>query len=157
MKLNSRQLDTLLAALRRWGTRNIPSETQGLDDLHRADEQLAREHGPALDTEEIDTLCELLTFEEPAAVCRYLDASTAHMKKGDAVKLKIRAIICDPRGEYGWWVHVSDDPADEISLKVAGMSAEFIGVITYARAHGCNWVLFDRDADHIPGLPVFNW
>lgn len=106
----------------------------------------------------LDHVTRILRKEKLApGVCRYLDASTAHMTKADADKLQIRAIICDPHDEYGYWVHVCEDPADEISLKVAGMSAEFRGVITYARTHACNWVLFDRDAEHIPGLPVFNW
>lgn len=101
---------------------------------------------------------------ESPGVCRYLDASTAHMSKIDALNFGSECkpsrkshIIFDAHGEYGWWVHVSDDPADDIKTLAHGMSRAFIGVIRHARANGCNWVLFDRDADHIPGLPTFNW
>lgn len=57
-----RELATILAALRRWQVRNTPRTWKEMEEY----ETIAREYGPALDTEEIDALCERLNIREPA-------------------------------------------------------------------------------------------
>lgn len=54
--LTPRQLSTVLAALRLWQDRNLPSSAD-LSGRIEACEATAREHGPSLDVEEIDALC----------------------------------------------------------------------------------------------------
>lgn len=56
--LFARELDTILAALRYWQDRNQPNRAER--DADR--EAIATEHGPALDAEEIDSLCERLNL-----------------------------------------------------------------------------------------------
>lgn len=59
---NPRELSTVLAALRLWQDRNQPGglHPRRLLDLEQV---IATEHGPALDTEEIDELCERLNHQ----------------------------------------------------------------------------------------------
>lgn len=54
---SDRELDTILAALRFWQARNVPRPSPS---RRAAEEIIAKEHGPALDDEEIDALCQRL-------------------------------------------------------------------------------------------------
>jgi hypothetical protein len=59
--LTPRELGTVLAALRLWQDRNLPVPVGRADVADRQEreamrEEIAREHGPALDCEEIDEL-----------------------------------------------------------------------------------------------------
>lgn len=53
-------------------------------------------------------------------------------------------------GTYGWFVYAHDDNLDE-------MPGELAHIMRYARVHGCEYILFDCDADVIDDLPVFQW
>lgn len=56
-----------------------------------------------------------------------------------------------PKGEYGWILYASEEPGD--------IPDDLAGVLAYAHAQVCQWLIFDCDADTIadPGLPVFDW
>lgn len=56
--INVRENATILAALRFWQYRNLPDNHPHKSTAWLAElEIIAREHGPSLDTEEIDMLC----------------------------------------------------------------------------------------------------
>lgn len=52
---------------------------------------------------------------------------------------------------YGWWVYVvEDDPDNEVPTDLR-MCMEL------ARSVNCCWIMFDRDAASVDGLPTFDW
>ena len=56
-----------------------------------------------------------------------------------------------PHGLYGWFCYAHDeDPQGNIPL-------EMMNVFWFARENECDYVLFDRDADVIDELPVWEW
>ena len=96
-----------------------------------------------------------------------VEMSTGHMRKEDDDRLRA-SIRRNDRGErdnsalpmlaendYGWMVWI--DQSSEEEAKVGGMSKEFRAVIRFAQKLNFDWVRFDRDGDHIDGLPVFDW
>lgn len=105
-------------------------------------------------------------------VRKFLDLSTAHLlpKTFDTEAPRDPAnypgIISHEWGEYGWWVWVPDDvdayfAEESIGIMPSGMSRtvdsvpeKMAAVLRYARAHGCDYILFDRDAAVNPDLPV---
>jgi len=54
------------------------------------------------------------------------------------------------KGDYGWFVHVTDDEPDDLPSDLAACLAA-------ARERACIWVMFDRDADVVSTLPVYDW
>lgn len=56
-----------------------------------------------------------------------------------------------PYGDYGWFMYAHEDPDDE------KIPAELRVVFAFARANGCDNVLFDCDADQVDGLPTYDW
>ena len=56
------------------------------------------------------------------------------------------------KGDYGWFVPMFDhfrecvDGADDLRA-----------CMEKAAALGCEWLMFDRDADQVDGLPVYDW
>ena len=45
----------------------------------------------------------------------------------------------------------------ETDLKVLGLSKNYIALVRMAAHADCRWLQLDRDADVVPGLPVFEW
>ncbi len=94
------------------------------------------------------TFATVRMFELPAPVAPVagvrgiLELSTGHLplKLHDGTALS--AVASFPRG---WLVAVPDesDPEQHPVLRA---------VLTYARTNGCRYVLFDADADRVPGL-----
>ena len=58
-----------------------------------------------------------------------------------------------PKGDYGWFVYVPEEPEQDSDIPADLLAV----VVAFARAQACNWVMFDRDADKIDDLPVFDW
>lgn len=44
---------------------------------------------------------------------------------------------------------------DEVDL--SKRPADLVKVMEFARACGCQWVMFDRDGDTVDGLPIYEW
>ena len=99
---------------------------------------------------------------EKLDITRVLNLSTAHITQDTADTLARCALnndyipLCSvyERGEYGWYVYIddSDDPnfiPDELS--------DIRDCIIFALKHDINCICFDRDADTVIGLPVYNW
>lgn len=57
------------------------------------------------------------------------------------------------KGEYGFFVPVPDDPQDIPSTCPTDLEA----CMHFAIAHGFTWLMFDRDADQVPGLTSYEW
>lgn len=93
-----------------------------------------------------------------AYVRKFLDLSTAHLSAEDIAYIEGEiAIGCSAySGENGFFAHCQEDcdnpgelTADE--KRPAGLSRIF----RHAIENGCEYVLFDRDAEPDPALPVF--
>lgn len=116
---------------------------------------------------------DLLSVDEPASrIIKVLDLSTAHLPEslmnGPIGPLNsIEGVIAYAHGEYGFLLWVPDDPqehaddypnpADDDVCSDEGVPAEVLAVQLYARGLGCDYVLFDRDADTNADLPTWDW
>jgi hypothetical protein len=106
-----------------------------------------------------------------ATVLSYLDLSTGNLTEQTCnewlpmvMNTTSSNVIAYPKGEYGYFVHVSedldeleDDPSASTEYDFKDVPADLLGVLVYARAHGCQWVQFDRDGDVNEDLPHFDW
>jgi hypothetical protein len=83
-----------------------------------------------------------------AAVRRYLDLSTTHLRSEDIDALKAAARrFAGPatvQTEDGWFVWAPDEPE---AFGPDDLPDNLRRVLSYARAHGCDRVLFDRGAE----------
>lgn len=95
-------------------------------------------------------------------IAKMLVLSTAHLSEETctvyvssiALGLEQGSIIAFEKGEYGYFVHVPEDPADSEKPDVP---LELRSAIHVARTLGCQWVVFDCDGDTASDLPVFDW
>lgn len=86
-------------------------------------------------------------------VIQVLDASTAHLTQAtrnalDAGCLEAVGRLPAMSSEHGWLVSTC-------VLDNNVIAPDLEGVIALARSKSCSYILFDRDADVIEGLPVF--
>lgn len=86
---------------------------------------------------------------------RMLDISTAHVTQATCDAATAKAISWANTGptEFGFVVYVHAE-RDEDTYD------DLWAVIEFARAYGFDYVMFDRDAPHLPdgaGLPVHDW
>ncbi len=109
-------------------------------------------------------------------IIRMLDLSTAHLPKEVAEDLTAYdGVIAYPLStsdaEYGWLLWVPEhpdqraadygeadaDPQDVIDGTADGIPAAVLAIWHYARAAGCDYVLLDRGAERVAGLPTWDW
>ena len=89
-----------------------------------------------------------------SVVRRFLDLSNAHLTNQDRALLNACAgrdtgeLLCATT-PYGWFVFACEE-RPQISDTLCALFQE-------ARQHGCEYLLFDRDAAEIDGFPVFDW
>lgn len=88
---------------------------------------------------------------------KLLDLSTSHLPPHLADQLASIAGVIAYRLEYGWLLWVPNDPDDSAQGCDDGPPAEVLAVQRYARGHGCDYVLFDADADTVADLPHWQW
>lgn len=88
-------------------------------------------------------------------VRRFLDLSTAHLSPRDRACLEASALAGE-QGEvscgampYGWFVYACDDRPD--------ISDTLWALMVEARRLGCDYLLFDADAQALPDFPCFDW
>jgi hypothetical protein len=85
----------------------------------------------------------------------FLDLSTAHLRPKDKEALECYAAPESMTGPstakhmYGWWMYATDDYDPALTDVLENISK-------YARAHGCEYVLFDADAPEDEALPMFD-
>jgi hypothetical protein len=61
------------------------------------------------------------------------------------------------RGEYGWLIYVGEIPGSPIISEIPSPSRGLRGAIRCAQQSGCNYLLLDRDADELAGVPTYHW
>ncbi|MBI1758155.1 MAG: hypothetical protein HYR62_02855 [Actinobacteria bacterium] len=89
---------------------------------------------------------------------KLLDLSTTHLPED----LGTHALGAAPgvvahRTDHGWLMWVPDDP-DESAVVMRDMPPGVVLAIQrYARALGCDYVLFDADGHRAGDLPVWDW
>jgi hypothetical protein len=96
--------------------------------------------------------------KEIAMVRLFLDLSTAHLPEhlGDEGLSGEEGVTAYAVAGVGWLAWVPDDP-DAYAADYPDFPAEVLVVQRYAREHGCDYILFDRDADSVAGLPRWDW
>lgn len=99
---------------------------------------------------------------------KVLDLSTAHLPEhlfnsevdGDGANVDSYhwGTVVYPL-EHGALLWVPDDPGESAEAGTQGETtqADVLRVQVYARSLGCDYVLFDADADEDPRLPTWNW
>ena len=91
---------------------------------------------------------------------KFLDLSTEHLPAGEREALEDHFADIDGQTPtvvshgYGAWVHVVDD-IDDLCEDFARAYPAMHLIISQARAHGCDWINLDADADVHPGLPTY--
>jgi hypothetical protein len=89
----------------------------------------------------------------------FLDLSTAHLAPAGQSYLDSCAdpasASCLPacKTAYGWFVYATDDPG---AYSEAELPPHLRRICAYARAHGCDYILFDADAPADNELPTFD-
>ena len=77
--------------------------------------------------------------------------STAHLTEHTCnMWLHDARVTAFAKGDYGWFVHVAGDEPDNLP-------ADLDACLALGRIGGFAWIMFDRDADIAPGLPVHDW
>ncbi len=102
---------------------------------------------------------------------KFVDLSTAHLPQHVLAELtSFNGVIAHPT-PHGAWLWVPDDPQSYTDDYAAdfrageadgddfgdGSAPEILVVQLYARSLGCDYVLFDRDADIDDALPTWDW
>jgi hypothetical protein len=84
-----------------------------------------------------------------------LDLSTSHLPEhlGDALSGEDGVTAYELA--HGWLMWVPDDP-DTHAADYDAVPSEVLVVQRYARARGCDYVLFDADADTVTDLPTWD-
>lgn len=96
-------------------------------------------------------------------VVKVLDASTAHVTREMAAAIDAGTFPKTPimMGEYGWLFTAPETDNLPEHFKDRGLDgAEYepFRLVTQRAAElGCTYIMFDRDADVIEDLPVFDW
>ncbi|GAV37019.1 hypothetical protein ROTAS13_04709 [Roseomonas sp. TAS13] len=87
-------------------------------------------------------------------VRRFLDLSTVHLAPEDHACLTasalagVRGEVCCGTMPYGWFVYADEDRPD--------ISDTLWALMMEARARGCDYLLFDADAQPLTGFPCFD-
>jgi hypothetical protein len=96
-----------------------------------------------------------------AIVRKFLDLSTEHLteeqrnfggRDGDSASWGSALVDVT---EDGFWMWVHEHPKEHAACTEEGLPDNLMAISLHARAHGCDYVLFDRDAECDPDLPVF--
>jgi len=93
-------------------------------------------------------------------ISKVLTLCTSHITKGDN-DLMIAKPMAGPvvyyDFEYGWWIYVNKNPQPVKNFVGRGLSGALPTLLEFARAHDCQWIKLDRDADPIDALPTYEW
>ncbi|MER8376664.1 hypothetical protein [Mesorhizobium sp. M1409] len=90
---------------------------------------------------------------------KFVVVSTAHVSEATAKRLdhtpaKDWPCAGGPYAEYGWFVYAHDENSGPGENAIP---ADLFDVMTWARRQGCEYILFDCDADQVDGLPAYDW
>ena len=82
-----------------------------------------------------------------------LVTSTAHVTDEEAQILTDHGYS---RDQFGWFFYVGNEEYDALP-EIVRKSRGLFAVILCARVNGCPYVLLDRDAEVLPGVPIYDW
>lgn len=87
---------------------------------------------------------------------KILVLSTAHVREEtgrmlDNTDHELWPVSGGPYGDVGWFVYAHDEDVD------GNIPEEMMAVFEFARANGCDNVLFDCDAEVIDDLSHWDW
>lgn len=86
----------------------------------------------------------------------FLDLSTAHLSAATCRILNSYDGVTAYETPHGWLMHIPEQDADELSHD-GDWPPEILPIINLARTHGCDYILFDKDAPESDLLPTFDW
>ena len=86
----------------------------------------------------------------------FLDLSTAHLSAATCRILNSYEGVTAYETPYGWLWSVPEQDAAELAHD-GDWPSELLPIAQLARAHGCDYVLFDRDAEQTEMLPTYDW
>lgn len=100
----------------------------------------------------------------PSRIVKMLELSTGHVPEHIGNTLdglgSLPGVIADKR-EYGWFMWVPDDVGKRVAETKAmddgEVPPEIVNIWRFARRLGCDWVMFDCDADSNDNLPFWAW
>lgn len=105
-------------------------------------------------------LCSLLSAaialaqgeSSPMTVESMLVLSTGHLEHDTCtIWLDTAPFAAFTKADIGWFVFVPEDLGDD------PMPPDLLVCCQLARARGCAWIMFDRDAPALDTLPVYDW
>lgn len=159
LTVNHSEHATILAALRYYQQCGMGDPMNRPQDIHDIAVAEDRDYEViSLADEGIDALCERINFgAEPDQpnVRRFLDLSTVHLSpatRDDWDGDSSRPSWAYPTS-YGWFVWAGSDDTNE---EEDGLPAEVVACRKFARTLGCDYILFDADAETVEGLEVFD-
>ena len=91
-------------------------------------------------------------------VCEELSGICVYPKIGMPVD-QIRK-VSDPLisgSDFGWWIHIPQDDVSADLHELKSLPGDLFACISYANAHGCEWLCLDRDGSTVSGLPEYDW
>jgi hypothetical protein len=86
----------------------------------------------------------------------FLDLSTSHLSEETCRDLNSISGITAHETTHGWLLYAPEEGADELA-EDGDWPAELLPIVELARSNGCEYVLFDRDAETTDLLPTFDW
>ena len=99
-----------------------------------------------------------MTTERPAPRIRsFLDLSTNHLPQQVLEELTTLDSVVAYATTYGALLWVPDDPESSHHFADDPPPDEVLAVQLYARGLGCDYVLFDGDAEVDSHLPTWQW
>ena len=102
-----------------------------------------------------------MTEQTPSIeIAKMLVLSTGHLRRGTAAMLdgprdewKVFAPTYFAKGEYGWFVNVSD----EDHTTRAHMPGDLLSCMNLAQEQDADWIMFDRDGPRVDGIAFYEW
>lgn len=90
----------------------------------------------------------------PPRIIPVLSLSTGHLSEETTRMLDNTPLNRWPtsggRTEFGYYIHIPEDLDQSLPHDIRKCSA-------YGKAHGCEYLFFDRDSDLLADLPVHRW
>lgn len=97
-------------------------------------------------------------LDDDHAIRLFLDLSTAHLpERYSEGLLGAEPGVTAYPFTHGWLMWVPDDPDDSSAAMDEPVPDEILAIQRYARQRDCDYVMFDRDADRVAGLPTWEW
>jgi hypothetical protein len=94
-----------------------------------------------------------------AVIRTFLNLSTAHLPPylGTPGGLDTTAGVIAYATDNGFLLWVPDDPDESAQATTDPVPDAVLAIQRYARQLGCDYVLFDADAEQVAALPTWDW